>query len=62
MRISTLGVSILALALSAPLSAAPAPAKVAAVNNPDAAIAQFFEDYDAAQLARSPVGKSFRAI
>jgi uncharacterized protein (DUF885 family) len=63
MRILTFGVSVLALALTAPLCAAPAPAKAAAaVKNQDAAITQFFEDYDKAQLARSPVGKSFRAI
>lgn len=63
MRILTFGASVLALALSAPLGAAPAPAKAtAAVKNQDAAITKFFEDYDAAQLARSPVGKSFRAI
>jgi uncharacterized protein (DUF885 family) len=62
MRISTLSASALALTLSVPLGAAPAPTKVAVVNNPDAAITRFFEDYDAAQLARSPVGKSFRAI
>jgi uncharacterized protein (DUF885 family) len=63
MRILTFGVSVLALTLSAPLCAAPAPAKAtAAVKNQDAAITKFFEDYDAAQLARSPVGKSFRAI
>jgi uncharacterized protein (DUF885 family) len=63
MRILTFGVSVLALALTAPLSAGPAPAKAtAAVNNQDAAITKFFEDYDAAQLARSPIGKSFRAI
>ena len=44
MRILTFGVSVLALALSAPLGAAPAPAKTtAAVKNQDAAIAQFFE-------------------
>jgi uncharacterized protein (DUF885 family) len=63
MRILTFGASVLALALSAPLGAAPAPAKAtAAVKSQDAAITKFFEDYDAAQLARSPVGKSFRAI
>ncbi|MEK6637206.1 MAG: DUF885 domain-containing protein [Pseudomonadota bacterium] len=63
MRILAFGISVLALALSAPLAAAPAPAKAAAaINLQDAAIAQFFQDYDAAQLAHSPVGKSFRAI
>jgi uncharacterized protein (DUF885 family) len=62
MRISTLGISVLALALSAPIYAAPTASAAAAINSQDAAIMQFFEDYDAAQLARSPVAKSFRAI
>jgi uncharacterized protein (DUF885 family) len=34
----------------------------ATVSDENAAILKFFEDYDAAQLARSPINKSFRAI
>ena len=63
--------SILALLLStataAPLLAAPAPV-IAPVQMPatadmqDAALAKFFADYDAAELARSPLAKSYRGI
>ena len=63
--------SILALLLStataAPLLAAPAP-MIAPAQMPatadmqDAALAKFFADYDAAELARSPLAKSYRGI
>ncbi|MEY3657462.1 MAG: hypothetical protein RL425_223 [Pseudomonadota bacterium] len=63
--------SILALMLSAataaPLLAAPAPATApaqipATADAQDAALAKFFADYDAAELARSPLAKSYRGI
>lgn len=63
--------SILALMLStataAPLLAAPAPATAPAqmsvpADAQDAALAKFFADYDAAELARSPLAKSYRGI
>jgi uncharacterized protein (DUF885 family) len=63
--------SILALLLStataAPLLAAPAPVTApaqipATVDMQDAALAKFFADYDAAELARSPLAKSYRGI
>jgi len=63
--------SILALMLStataAPLLAAPAsvtaPAQMpATADTQDAALAKFFDDYDAAELARSPLAKSYRGI
>ena len=63
--------SILALLLStataAPLLAAPAPVTApaqipATVDMHDAALAKFFADYDAAELARSPLAKSYRGI
>lgn len=63
--------SILALILSAataaPLLAAPAPATApaqipATADAQDAALAKFFADYDAAELARSPLAKSYRGI
>ncbi len=63
--------SILALMLSAataaPLLAAPAPVTAPAqmpapADAQDAALAKFFADYDAAELARSPLAKSYRGI
>ena len=63
--------SILALLLStataAPLLAAPAPVTApaqmpATADMQDAALAKFFADYDAAELARSPLAKSYRGI
>ena len=63
--------SILALMLStataAPLLAAPAPVTApaqmpATADMQDAALAKFFADYDAAELARSPLAKSYRGI
>jgi uncharacterized protein (DUF885 family) len=63
--------SILALMLStataAPLLAAPAPVTASAqmpatADTQDAALAKFFADYDAAELARSPLAKSYRGI
>jgi len=63
--------SILALMLSAataaPLLAAPAPVTApaqmpATADTQDAALAKFFADYDAAELARSPLAKSYRGI
>ncbi len=63
--------SILALLLStataAPLLAAPAPVIAPAqmpetADTQDAALAKFFADYDAAELARSPLAKSYRGI
>lgn len=67
MRHSILAITLTALlggtamtALPA-MAAAPPPAAPAAATD-DAALAQFFADYDAAQLARSPLGKSYRGI
>lgn len=63
--------SILALMLStataAPLLAAPAPVTApaqmpATADMQDAALAKFFADYDVAELARSPLAKSYRGI
>ena len=63
--------SILALMLStataAPLFAAPAPVTApaqmpATADMQDAALAKFFADYDVAELARSPLAKSYRGI
>ncbi|MFM8542827.1 MAG: hypothetical protein ACKOAM_06285 [Chakrabartia sp.] len=63
--------SILALMLStataAPLLAAPAPVTApaqipATVDMQDTVLAKFFDDYDAAELARSPLAKSYRGI
>ena len=51
--------ALLSVPLAAPL-AQPAPA--AAPANQSAALKQFFEDYDKAELALSPISKSYRAI
>jgi uncharacterized protein (DUF885 family) len=64
MRIALYAVSALALAAAAPALAAAPKAKLAAspVSDHSAALQKFFDDYDAAQMARSPVSKSFRGI
>lgn len=63
MRTSFVAIALLMVAAPHPLTAAwtvyQSPRKASAA---DVAIAKFFEDYDAAQLARSPTAKSFRAI
>jgi len=61
MRIATTAVSALALAIAG-LAAAPAIAQPVAQTDQNAAILAFFEAYDQAQLARSPLSKSFRGI
>jgi uncharacterized protein (DUF885 family) len=67
MRLNKTAISALALILAqlgAPAMAqtmAPAPAAVAEVGQ-NAAIKAFFEEYDAQQLALSPLGKSYRGI
>ena len=67
MRITKTAISALAIAwaqLGTPAMAqttAPAPAAVAEVDQ-NAAIKAFFEEYDAQQLALSPLGKAYRGI
>jgi uncharacterized protein (DUF885 family) len=67
MRLNKTAISALALILAqlaTPAMAqtmAPAPAAVAEVDQ-NAAIKAFFEEYDAQQLALSPLGKSYRGI
>ncbi|MBU6251918.1 MAG: DUF885 family protein [Alphaproteobacteria bacterium] len=65
MRRSILAITLTALLGGTALSALPAiaatPAAPAAATD-DAALAKFFADYDAAQLARSPMGKSYRGV
>jgi len=68
MRITQTALSAVAVALVymatpaiAQTAAAPAPAAAAEVDQ-NAAIMAFFEEYDAQQLARSPLGKSYRGI
>ncbi|WP_333568227.1 DUF885 domain-containing protein [Sphingorhabdus sp.] len=67
MRITKTAISALAIALAqlgTPAMAqttAPAPAAVAEVDQ-NAAIKAFFEEYDAQQLALSPLGKAYRGI
>ncbi len=63
MRVPTLAVSLFALMVTLPAAQAPvfAAARLAATDQ-NMAIMAFFDAYDAAQLARSPLGKSFRAI
>jgi len=67
MRLNKTAISALALLLAqlgTPAMAqtmAPAPAAVAEVDQ-NAAIKAFFEEYDAQQLALSPLGKSYRGI
>jgi uncharacterized protein (DUF885 family) len=65
MRLKHTAFSVLALALAsaaAPVFAqSPAPAEAATIDQ-NAAIMGFFEEYDAEQLARSPLSKSYRGI
>ena len=68
MRITQTALSAVAVALVymatpaiAQTAAAPAPVASAEVDQ-NAAIMAFFEEYDAQQLARSPLGKSYRGI
>jgi uncharacterized protein (DUF885 family) len=51
-----------ALLAAVPLSAQPAPAPAPAAADQAAALKLFFEDYDKAELALSPIRKSYRAI
>ncbi|MDO9369672.1 MAG: DUF885 domain-containing protein [Sphingopyxis sp.] len=65
-RLST-GLALLAVAGCAPAAVQNAPATVAAQPAPQAApaganLAQFFDNYDAAQLSLSPQGKAYRGI
>lgn len=68
MRIDKIAISALAIAwvqLATPAIAqtvAPAPATANVEVDQNAAIKAFFEEYDAQQLARSPLGKSYRGI
>src|ERR1700741_550417 len=62
MRLFRPAISALALAAAAPLFCMPVAAQAQARADQNAAILQFFADYDAAQLARSPISKSFRGI
>ena len=65
-RLST-GLALLAVAGCAPAAVQDAPATPASTPAPEAApaganLAQFFENYDAAQLSLSPQGKAYRGI
>lgn len=65
-RLST-GLALLAVAGCAPAAVQEAPATAASAPAPDAApaganLAQFFDNYDAAQLSLSPQGKAYRGI
>jgi len=65
-RLST-GLALLAVAGCAPAAVQNAPTTVAAQPAPEAApaganLAQFFDNYDAAQLSLSPQGKAYRGI
>lgn len=65
-RLST-GLALLAVAGCAPAAVQNAPATVAAQPAPETApagadLAQFFDNYDAAQLSLSPQGKAYRGI
>ena len=68
MRIDKIAISALAIAwvqLATPAMAqtmAPAPATAAVEVDQNAAIKAFFEEYDAQQLALSPLGKAYRGI
>jgi uncharacterized protein (DUF885 family) len=68
MRITKIAISALAIAwvqLGTPAMAqttAPAPATAAVEVDQNAAIKAFFEEYDAQQLALSPLGKAYRGI
>ena len=65
-RLST-GLALLAVAGCAPAAMQEAPATAASTLAPDAVpaganLAQFFDNYDAAQLSLSPQGKAYRGI
>lgn len=65
-RLST-GLALLAVAGCAPAAVQEAPATAASAAAPDAVpaganLAQFFDNYDAAQLSLSPQGKAYRGI
>lgn len=65
MRITQTAISALAIALttaSAPAFAQTPAATAAAETDQNAALMAFFEEYDAEQLARSPLSKSYRGI
>ena len=68
MRINKIAISALAIAwaqLGTPAMAqttAPAPSSAVAEVDQNAAIKAFFEEYDAQQLALSPLGKAYRGI
>lgn len=64
MRLFRSAISALAVAAAAPLimSSAAAQAQAQAETDQNAAILKFFAEYDAAQLDRSPLSKSFRGI
>ena len=65
MRRSIFALTLTALAAGTALTALPVQAATpvaTATTSDEAALAQFFADYDAAQLARSPLGKSYRGI
>ncbi len=68
MRITKIAISALAIAwvqLGTPAMAqttAPAPATAAVEVDQNVAIKAFFEEYDAQQLALSPLGKAYRGI
>lgn len=65
MRRSIFALTLTALAAGTALTALPVQAATpvaTATTSEEAALAQFFADYDAAQLARSPLGKSYRGI
>ena len=65
MRRSIFALTLTALAAGTALTALPVQAATpvaTATPSDEAALAQFFADYDAAQLARSPLGKSYRGI
>ncbi len=65
MRRSIFALTLTALAAGTALTALPVQAATpvaTATTSDEAALAQFFADYDAAQLARSPLGKSYRGV
>ncbi len=62
MRAFAFGISVLALVAAIPFTSVPLAAKQVAKADQNTAILKFFEDYDKAGLARSPVSKTVRAI
>ena len=60
-KISALALSLATVSIPA-FAQNPAPAASPAETDQNAAIMAFFEEYDAEQLARSPLGKSYRGI